>query len=691
MESEAPQRDRVPAPPIAAVRPTELTAHGQVRVDDYYWLRERDNPEVMAYLEAENEYTQAVMAPTEALQEGLFQEIKGRIKQTDSTAPAREGDYLYYTRYEDGKEYPIHCRRRGSMDRAEEVILDVNILAEGYGFCQVGSWKVSPGQNILAYAVDTQGRRIFTMRFRDLDTGQDLEDAIAEVTPNLAWAEDNQTLFYTRQDPVTLRWCRVHRHGLGDDPTQDELVYEEQDDTYSCHVRKTRSRKYILLGSSQTLSTEYRYLRADDPRGEFALFEPRQRDHEYHVDHAGDHFYIRTNLAARNFRLMKAPVGSTDQHHWQEVIGHRGDVLLSDFDVFSDHLVVSERSEGLIQIRIIPSTGTGEHYLDFGEPAYDAYVGANAVFDTQLLRYVYSSMTTPMSDYDYDMDTRDKELVKQEEVQGDFDPARYETQRVWAPAADGERIPISIVHRRGLQRDGSNPLLLYAYGSYGASTDASFRPDRLSLLDRGFAYAIAHVRGGQELGRHWYEDGKLLKKKNTFTDFIACAEYLVGKGYTQQDRLFALGGSAGGLLMGAVYNMRPELFHGLVGAVPWVDVVTTMLDDSIPLTTSEYDEWGNPNEREYYDYMLSYSPYDNVAAKDGPHLLVLAGLHDSQVQYCEPAKWVAKLRARKTDSNRLLLKTEMQAGHGGPSGRYRQYRETALIYAFMLDLVGPAN
>ncbi len=675
-------------PPAARVAPVELEKHGDVRVDDYFWLRERTNPEVIRYLEAENAYTDEMMAHTEPLQEALFKEIVGRIKETDVSVPYKMDDYFYYDRLEESKEYPIYCRKRGSLDAPEEIMLDVNAMAQGYEFYNVRGFRISSGQDIVAYPVDTAGRRIYTIHFKDLKSGEVLPDVIPEVTGNMAWANDNRTLFYTKQDPVTLRPFQVYRHKLGADPAQDELVYEEADDTFNCFVSKTKSKKYVLIGCDQTLSTEYRCLDAGDPDGAFAVIQPRRRDLEYHVDHYGDHFYIRTNLDAKNFRLMKTPVDATGLENWVEVIPHRDDVLLEGVEIFSDYLVLEERRNGLVGIRVRPWSGGEEHYVDFEEPAYLAYTTANHDFDTHLLRYAYESMTTPESIYDYDMATKEKTLLKREEVLGGFDPADYRTERLWAIAADGAKVPISIVYRVGLKRDGRNPLLLYGYGSYGYSLDANFASDRLSLLDRGFVYAIAHVRGGQELGRSWYEDGKLLKKRNTFTDFINCAEYLVDEGYTSPDRLFISGASAGGLLIGAVVNMRPDLFEGAIARVPWVDVVTTMLDDSIPLTTAEYDEWGNPNDKEYYDYMLSYSPYDNVGAKDYPNLLVTTSLQDSQVQYWEPAKWVAKLRSLKTDSNTLLLRTKMQAGHGGVSGRYKRYRETAFMYAFMLDLLG---
>jgi oligopeptidase B len=676
------------SPPVAKVVPVDLEMHGQVRTDNYYWLNKRDNPEVVAYLEAENAYTEGVMAHTGGLQQALFEEIRDRIKQTDMTVPYKKDDYFYYTRFEDGKEYPIHCRKKGTLDASEEVMLDVNLMAEGHEFFSVGPFKVSSGQDTLAYPVDAVGRRIYSIHFKDLSSGEILADVIPDVTANMAWAEDNKTLFYAKQDPATLRWHRVYRHVLGTDPAHDQLVYEETDETFSCFVLKTKSKQYIMIGCQQTLATEFRYLEADDPQGDLRLFLPREREHEYWVDHYRDHFYIRSNDQAKNFSLLKTPVVETGKENWAEVIPHRDDVLLEGFELFRDHLAVVERERGLVQIGLHPWSGEGGHYLDFGEPAYLARLGDNHEFDTPILRYTYTSLTTPESVFDYNMATREKELLKQEEVLGGFDAGNYQTERLSAAAGDGTEIPISIVYRKGTQRDGDNPLLLYGYGSYGHSMDAAFNPERVSLLDRGFVYAIAHVRGGSELGRWWYEDGKLLKKNNTFTDFIACAEHLVANQYTSPDKLFALGGSAGGLLMGAVLNMRPDLFKGVVASVPFVDVVTTMLDESVPLTTSEYDEWGNPNDQTYYDLMLSYSPYDNVETKAYPNLLVLTSLHDSQVQYWEPAKWVAKLRMLKTDQNRLLLRTKMEAGHGGVSGRFKRYKEVALVYAFLLDLVG---
>ena len=677
--------------PRARVVPHELTAHGHTRVDEYYWLKNRDDPEVIAYLEAENAYYERVMAEVAPFEDRLFDEIVARIKKDDDTVPVRYRGYYHYVRFEKGKEYAIHCRKRGSVDAPEEIILDENELAAGHEFFRARGVETNTGaQNILAYAVDTVGRRLYDIHFKNLETGETLEETIPEVTGNLAWAEDGKTLFYSKQDPETLRSYRVYRHELGTDPRADMLVYEEKDDTFSVYVWKPMSDRYVMITSSQTLSTEVRLIPADQPSAEPVVFLPREREHEYSIDHLGDTFWVRTNWQAKNFRLMKTTDPPAGKSAWEEVIGHRDDVLLEGFDVFNGHLVVSERTGGLLEMRIRSLADGAEHTVDFGEPAYLAWPSGNAAPDTTVVRYYYTSMTTPGSVYDYDMNSRTKTLRKRQEVLGDFDAARYFTERVEAPARDGRRVPISLVYKKGMEK-GHQPLLLYGYGSYGATMDATFNSARLSLLDRGFVYAIAHVRGGEELGRWWYEEGKLLNKKNTFTDFIDCAEFLVREGYADPRRVYANGGSAGGLLMGAVVNMRPELFHGVVADVPWVDVVTTMLDDSIPLTTSEYDEWGDPNDEELYDYMLSYSPYDNVGALAYPNLLVTTSLHDSQVQYWEPAKWVAKLRAHTTSDNLILLKTDLAAGHGGKSGRLEQHRDTATRYAFLLTLAGLAQ
>ncbi len=686
--------------PMAEARPHELETHGEVRVDEYYWLREREDPEVIAYLEAENAYLDGVMAHTEELQETLFEEIRGRIVEDDSSVPYRDGDYWYYTRYEEGKQYPIHCRRPAEGDvfggdqspEAEEVLVDVNEIAEGKEYTAVRP-SVSPDHRILAYAVDDVGRRFYTVRFKDLSTGETLPDEIPDVTANLAWAADSATLFYVRQDPETLRSYQVFRHRLGEG-SADDLVYEEPDETFSLFLQRSQSRKYLMATSSHTLRTEVRILRADDPGGDFAVFEPRGERHEYSVDHLGDRFWVRTNDEASNFRLMSTAEDETGRAHWREETPHRDDVLLEGFELFERFLVLAERRDGLRQLRIVGVGGEGalDHDLDFGEPTYSAGLGVNPDPASGTLRYVYQSLTTPRSVFDYDPARREKTLRKQDQVLGGFDSANYRSERLWATAGDGTQVPVSLVYRSDLRpEEGGSPLLLYGYGSYGASMDAGFSSLRLSLLDRGFVYAIAHIRGGEEMGRSWYEDGKLLNKKNTFTDFIAAAEHLAAEGYADPDRIYAMGGSAGGLLMGAVFTMRPDLWDAIVAQVPFVDVVTTMLDASIPLTTFEWDEWGDPREREYYDYMLSYSPYDNVEAKDYPHMLVTTGLHDSQVQYWEPAKWVARLRAKKTDDNLLLMKTNMSAGHGGASGRYDRYRETALVYAFLLDLAGAGD
>jgi oligopeptidase B len=670
------------------VIPKELESFGRVRVDPYFWLNDRTNPKVKAYLEAENAYTERLMDHTKALQRSLYDEIVGRIKQADQTAPVFENGYYYYTRFDAGKQYPILVRKKGSLEAPDEVLLDENALAAGAGYFSLGSWHVSPDNRLLAFAVDTGGRRFYTIRIKDILANKVLDETIADVTGSMAWASDNQTLFYGKQDAKTLRADRVYRHRLGSPTGEDPLVFEEKDDTFSCRVFRTRSNRFVMIASRQTLSTEYRYLDAEKPTEDFRVIEPRHPGLEYSADHLGDHFYIRSNALAKSFRLMRAPVQTPGQANWQEVVPHRPEVFLQGFELFRDFLVLEERREGLAQIRVRPWSGESEHTIDFGEPTYMARVGSNPEINTSNLRFVYTSMTTPMSSYDYDMAKKQKTLVKRDEVLGGFDPANYVTERLFATATDGVKVPISIVYKKGFPRDGSGPLLLYGYGSYGASMDATFQSERLSLLDRGFAYAIAHIRGGQELGREWYESGKLLKKRNTFTDFIACGQHLIDQGYTKPARLFAQGGSAGGLLMGAVINMRPDLFKGIVAAVPFVDVVTTMMDASIPLTTFEYDEWGNPGNRVYFDYMLTYSPYDNVEAKRYPNMLVTTALEDSQVQYWEPAKWVAKLRAMKTDSNRLLLRTYMQGSHGGVSGRYRRYQEIAFVYSFLLDIAG---
>ena len=668
--------------------PTKLEKHGHVRIDNYYWLRERENPEVIRYLNEENEYAAKEMSHARGFEEILFDEIKGRFKQTDMSVPYKRDDYFYYTRYEEQKEYAIYARKRGSLAEPEEIILNANILAEGHEFFSVGGWAVSSGQDLLAYAVDTEGRRIHTAYLKNLTTGELLPDVLPNVSENLAWANDNRTLFYAKQDEITLREYQIYRHVVGSDPAKDELVFQEDDETFGVYIFKTKSKKFLMIVSAQTVSQEYRYLEADNPHGEWQIFLRRERDHEYHIDHIDDRFIIRTNDDAKNFRLMWTPIAKPQRENWQQVLPHREDVYLGDFELFKNFVALEERARGLTQIRVVPWSGQGDHYLAFDEPAYRGSLGTNLEFDTSTLRFEYTSMKTPLSIYDYETTTQQRRLLKREEVLGGFDSDHYIAERLYAKAADGAEIPLSVLYRKGVARNGDNPLLLYGYGSYGVSIDAAFVSSRLSLVDRGFVFAIAHIRGGQELGRQWYEDGKLLKKKNTFTDFLTCAEFLVHEKFTRPEKLFAMGRSAGGLLMGAISNMRPDLFRGIVAEVPFVDVVTTMLDSAIPLTTGEYDEWGDPNQKDFYDYLLSYSPYDNVAKQDYPAILVTAGLHDSQVQYWEPAKWVAKLRELKTDKNRVLLKTNMEAGHGGASGRFRRHRETAFSYVFLLDLAG---
>ena len=679
-------------PPIAKTVPHELRAHGHVRIDPYYWMRsdDRSDPEVLAYLRAENAYSDAQLEPLAGLRQSLYDEIVARIPQDDTSVPYRLDGYLYYSRFEEGKEYATHCRRRGSMDAPEEIVLDENARAEGHDYYAAKGLNVSPDTKRLAFGEDTVSRRIYTIRIKDLETGELAPEAIEGTTGRSVWARDNRTLFYVKREEGTLRAYQVWRHVVGTDPQQDVLVYEETDDEFYVDAFLSRSRDYVFIASYQTLSHEYRAIDAHDPTAEPHMVLPREANHEYDVDHARGRFYIRTNWQARDFRLMSVePERSHDKSAWREEVPPEDGVLLGGFELFDDHLVLSRRRGGIARLEVVPwNDRQAAHEIAFDEELYTAHIGTNPEMGTSTLRLTYTSMTTRHTVYGYDMNTRQRSLRKRARVEGDFDPERYVTLRATATARDGTQVPISIVHRRDLDRSRPQPLLLYGYGAYGYSLDPSFSSARLSLLDRGVVFAIAHVRGGQELGRAWYEDGKLLHKRNTFTDFIDCAEHLVREEWTAPDRLFAHGGSAGGLLMGAVANMRPDLFEAIVADVPFVDVVTTMLDESIPLTTFEYDEWGNPNERRYYEYMLSYSPYDNVHAQDYPHMLVLTGLHDSQVQYWEPAKWVAKLRATKTDDHRLLFVVNMEAGHGGASGRFRRHQETALIYAFLLDRVG---
>lgn len=678
-----------------------MTIHGHTRVDNYYWLKERENPEVIDYLKAENAYLEAMMKHTEPLQDQLFKEITGRIKQDDMSVPVKHHGYWYYTRFEEGMEYPLYCRKpakagdnpaiisnevaHSSAD--EQVLLDGYEMSKGYAFFDVGGYSISPDNRLIAYSIDTVSRRQYQIFFKEIASGKMFSEVIQNTSGNMVWANDNKTVFYSVKDE-SLRSCRIMRHEIGTDPKDDVEVYYEDDATFYAFVSKTKSEKYIVIILESTLTSEIRFIDADRPKDEFRVFNPRQHDLLYGVGHYGDYFYILTNAdGARNYKIVRTPVGATEKANWEEVIAHREDVLIEDYDIFNDFLVIEERCQGLVNLRVMSWDGKTDYYINFGEPAYTVETSANPEFDTHQLRYIYTSMTTPATVYQYDMVEKKAELLKRQEVVGGFNPSDYVTERLMAPAKDGVMVPISLVYRKGLVKNGENPLVLYGYGSYGNSMDAYFSISRLSLLDRGFVWAITHVRGGEEMGRWWYEDGKLLKKKNTFTDFIACGEYLIKEGFTNSKKMFAMGGSAGGLLVGAVANMAPELFRGIVAQVPFVDVVTTMLDDSIPLTTGEYDEWGNPNEKEYYDYILSYSPYDNVEAKDYPAMFVSTGLHDSQVQYWEPAKWVAKLRELKTDDNPLYLKTDMDYGHGGASGRFEPFHEVAMEYAFILDIL----
>lgn len=677
-------KDKI-VPPVAKKIPKELTTHGHTRVDNYYWMNQRENPEVIAHLEAENAYKDAVMKHTETLQDDLFDEIKSKIKQEDESVPYKKNGYYYYTRTVPEEEYYLVCRKKGSLDADEQVMLNLNEMAKGHEYFQLGGSSVSTNNKLLAFGVDTVSRRKYTIHFKNLETGEILEDAIPMTTGGAVWANDNKTVYYVLKDDVTLRSERIMKHVLGTPVEEDEEVFYEDDETFSTFIYKTKSQKYLIIGSESTLTSEYRFLDANNPEGEFKIIQPRTRELEYSVDHFGNYFYIRTNLDALNFRLMKTPVTATEKENWEEVIPHREDVYFSNFEIFRDYLVVSERKEGLTELRVMPWENGEQYYINFEEEVYTVRLNVNLEFDTEILRFSYTSLTTPNSIFDYNMETRERELLKEEEILGDFDKNNYVTKRIYAPARDGKRIPMSLVYKKDVELNGQNPALIYGYGSYGITIDPTFRLSILPLLDRGFVYAIAHIRGGQINGREWYEDGKLLNKMNTFTDFNDCAQHLINKNYTKSEKLFAKGGSAGGLLMGACMNLQPELYKGMIANVPFVDVVTTMLDETIPLTTSEYDEWGNPNEEKYYYYMLSYSPYDNVEAKDYPALLVTTGLHDSQVQYWEPAKWVAKMRDLKTDDNTLLFHINMDYGHGGASGRFQWIRDTALEYAFIFD------
>lgn len=681
------------AAPVAEKKNKELVAHGDTRIDEYYWMNDffkkgPDSTKVVDYLKEENAYLDSMMAGTNKFQEDLFTEMKGRIKEKDESVPAFHNGYYYYTRTEDGKQYYKYCRKKGSLDAQEELLLDVDKMAEGSKYFSVDGMAISPDNKLMAYGVDKVSRFQYTIYIKNLETGELLDDKITNVQSSVVWAADNKTVFYASKNPVTLLSEKIMKHKLGTPASADQVVYHEKDQSNYIGVYKSKSEKYIHIYSSATLSSEFRYLDAATPDASFKVFQPRMKEVLYNIDHWGDKFLIVTNKDAKNFKLMETPSDKTGMENWKDVIPHRTDVLIEGIDVFKDYWVITERKNGLLQLRIRNTTNEAEHYLDFGEPAYTAYTTDNRDFNSGVLRYSYTSLTTPNSVFDYNMEIKSKKLLKEQQVLGKFDKMDYITERIYATAQDSTKIPISVVYKKGTKKDGSAPLLLYGYGSYGASMDASFNSARLSLLNRGFVYAIAHIRGGQEMGRLWYEDGKLMKKKNTFTDFIDCGKFLINEKYASQGHLYAMGGSAGGLLMGAVVNMAPDLWNGVVAAVPFVDVITTMSDPSIPLTTNEYDEWGNPANKDAYFYMKSYSPYDNVEKKNYPNMLVTTGLHDSQVQYFEPAKWVARLRAMKTDKNLLLFKTQLEAGHGGTSGRFDRLKEVALQYAFLFALEG---
>lgn len=676
--------------PTAKRIPVKLVKHDDIRVDDYLWLNERDNKEVLAYLEEENNYYSALTEHTKSFQQELFEEMKGRIKEDDSSLPYKLNGYWYITRYEIGKEYPIYSRKKGNLESAEEIIFNCNELAEGHEYFDIRGVTVSPDNKLAAFGTDTISRRQYHIQIKNLETGEIYPDKIDNTTGSAVWANDNKTLFYTKKDPVTLRSDKIYKHILGHPSEEDKLIFHEQDDTFNTFVYKSKSKKYIIIGSYSTLTTEFQILNADNPNGDFKLFSERERGLEYSIYHFENNFYILTNKdKATNFKLMKVDENNTSSENWVEFITHRPNILLEDIEIFKNYYVLTERDNGLNKLKITKWDESDSYYIPFDSETYVAYPYANPDFDTDNFRYVFNSMTSPYAIIDFNMSTKVKEIKKEQEVLGGkFNKENYRSERIWAKARDGAKVPISLIYHKDTKLDGNSPLLLYGYGSYGSTSDPYFSTVRLSLLDRGFIFAIAHVRGGEYLGRPWYEDGKLLNKKNTFTDFIDCSKFLIESNYTSKEHLYAYGGSAGGLLMGVIVNMAPDLYNGVIAAVPFVDVITTMLDGSIPLTTGEFDEWGDPNKKEYYDYMKSYSPYDNVVAQDYPNMLVTTGLHDSQVQYWEPAKWVAKLRANKTDTNKLFLYTNMDAGHGGASGRFEALKETAKEYSFLIDLEG---
>jgi oligopeptidase B len=681
--------------PSAEKQAKSLTIHNSTRIDNYFWMRLTDEQKkdtqtqkVEAYLNSENDYFDKVTASTNNFQKELFEEMKGRIKEDDTSVPYFRNNYFYITRFEKGSQYPIYSRKKESLEVDEEILFDVNQEAREHEYFQLGALNVSPDNKLVAFATDTVSRRQYTIQIKNLETGELLTDKIENTTGGSVWSNDNRTLFYTKKDPLTLRSSSIYRHVLGTDASEDVIVFEEKDETYSTYVYKTKSHKFIVIGSSSTLSSEFRIISADKPYGDWRVIQPREDNLEYSLAHYGDYFYIQTNKDdAINFKLMKTPVNKTTKENWVDVIPHRNETLLEDVSIFKNYLVIEERSNGLGKIRIKTWDGKEDYYLPFNEETYSAGVYANPEFDTNVIRYSYNSMTTPNSVIDFNMKNQTKEVKKEQEVlSGKFDKNNYKSKRVWATARDGKKVAISLVYHKDTELNKNTPLLQYAYGSYGYTISDGFSTTRLSLLDRGFVYAVAHIRGGQYLGREWYNDGKMMNKKNSFFDFIDCSKYLIENSYTSAKHLYAMGGSAGGLLMGGVSNLNPELYNGIIAAVPFVDVISTMLDESIPLTTGEFDEWGNPKEKEAYEYMLSYSPYDQVTSKEYPNMLVTTGYFDSQVQYWEPAKWVAKLRELKTDKNTLLLHTNMDVGHGGASGRFDALKETAIDYTFLLAL-----
>jgi oligopeptidase B len=675
-----------PRPPVVKKIPRITQIHGETRADDYFWLREKNNPAAMEYLKTENAYADAIMESTKGFREALYKEMLARIKETDLEVPYKQGEYFYYTRTEQGKQYPIFCRRKGSVKASEEVTLDLNQMAKGYPFFSVGGYDVSDNGDLLAYSTDTTGFRQYELHVKDLRTGKVLPDSAGKVT-SVAWANDNKTVFYTQEDAVTKRSNKFFRHQLGSN--HDELLYEEKNELYDIYATRTRSKEFILLVSQSKTTSEVQYLAGRRPNDPLKVFLPRRENHEYYVDHSGDFFYVRTNDQGKNFRLVTAPVNNPQERNWKELIPHRRNVMLKDIDCFADHYIALERENGIPKLRVTDLSSNQSHHIEFSEPVYVAFPGQNAEFNTPAYRLNYQSFLTPSSIYDYDVKTHQRKLLKQQPVLGGYDAKQYQSERVYATASDGTKIPISIVYQKALKRDGTRPMLLQGYGSYGSPSDVNFSSARLSLLNRGVVFGIAHIRGGGELGKEWHDQGKMMSKKNTFTDFIACAEHLIKENYTSKDRLIITGASAGGLLMGAVTNMRPDLFKAVVAYVPFVDMMNTMLDASLPLTVQEYLEWGNPNEKPAYDYMKSYSPYDNIEAKAYPTILVRTSLNDSQVMYWEPAKYVAKLRAMKTDSNPLMFKIKLEpGGHGGASGRYDRLKDTAFDYAFILGQFG---